>query len=131
VISRQDDAIDLYAKYQTAITYLKNDIHAQYESRIAKLQRSKEHDLKIFLPAFEKSLKQKIMAPKPKVANGVISGIVCSRDKNSAVIGGKIVQQGGSLGEVKVASIHPDHIEFERKSKRWKQKVGEPASSNW
>jgi type II secretory pathway component PulC len=83
------------------------------------------------LPKLEEKLKQNLKESKTKVAQGVISGIVYSQDKSSAVVDGKIVRQGDLLGGIKIAKIHRDHIEFEGQGKSWTQKPGQPAASYW
>ncbi len=121
----------LLATFQTRIAELKNNIYKRYETGYATLQMNKIYDLNVVLPKFEEKLKQNFKESRTEAVRGVISSIVCSRDKKSAVVGGKLVQQGDFLGEIKIAKINQDHIEFEKRDKSWTQKVGEPAGSYW
>lgn len=121
----------LFATFQTLVAESKNDIYRRYESGFATLQKNKMYSLNVVLPEIEEKLKRNLKEFRPKLTRGVISGIVYSQDKNSAVVDGKIVQQGDTLGEVKIVKIHHDHIEFEKRGKSWIQKIGEPAGSYW
>jgi len=121
----------LFATFRSLIAESKNNVYKKYKSGCVTLQKNKIYDLNVVLPKLEQKLKQNLKASETGTARGVISGIVYSQDKTSAVVGGKLVRQGDLLDGVKIARIHPDHIEFERNDKSWTQKTGQPAGSYW
>ena len=129
--SERSRSARLFATFQSLIAESKNDVYRQYETGCVTLQKNKMYDLNVVLPKLEEKLKQNLKESKIKVAQGVVSGIVYSQSKSSAVVGGKVVQQGDFLDGVKIVKVHRDYIEFERQSKSWKQKPGEPAGSYW
>ena len=121
----------LFTTFQTLVAASKNNIYKKYEAGFATLQKNKTYALNVLLPELEEKLKQNLTKSQDKIAGGVISGIVCSEDKNSAVVDGKIIQQGDTLGQIKVVKVHHEHIEFEKNGKNWTQKIGEPGGSYW
>jgi hypothetical protein len=52
-----------------------------------------------------------------------ITGIIHSKDKPSAILGGKIIHEGDSHHGVKIVKIHKDKIEFEANGRRWTQQL--------
>jgi len=53
----------------------------------------------------------------------IVTGIVYSRDKPSAVIGAQIVHEGDEVSGVTVVKINKDSVKLELNGKRWTQKV--------
>ncbi|TFG49399.1 MAG: hypothetical protein E4H40_03065 [Candidatus Brocadiia bacterium] len=70
---------------------------------------------------------QLVAASTSKYGNGqlVITGILYSEDKASAVINGRIVYQGDEVLGAKIMKIERKSIEFEMDGKTWTQKVQE------
>ena len=56
-------------------------------------------------------------------ANRLVTGILYSENKPSAIIGNRIVHEGDTLYGIKVIKIYEDKVEFEKNDKRWIQSV--------
>jgi len=65
------------------------------------------------------------------VRYGLITGIVYTEEKPSALIDGEIVHEGDTIQGVQVVKIHRDRIEFKKKWKSWTQQTREQPSSAW
>jgi hypothetical protein len=52
-----------------------------------------------------------------------ITGIIHSKDKPSAILGGRIVHEGDTQYGIKIIQIHKDQVEFEENGKRWTQRL--------
>jgi hypothetical protein len=53
----------------------------------------------------------------------IVTGIVYSHDKPSAVIGAQIVHEGEEISGVTIVKINKNSVEFKMNNKRWTQKV--------
>ncbi len=53
----------------------------------------------------------------------LVTGILYSEDKPSAVIGNQIVYEGDTLHGINVVKIYKNKVEFEKNGKRWTQPV--------
>lgn len=74
------------------------------------------------LPAASTSPKP---APSRSSKKGFVSGIAYSEDNAIAFVNGKMVSEGSVVDGLTVVKINQTTVEFERKGKRWTQKVGE------
>jgi hypothetical protein len=54
-----------------------------------------------------------------------VKSILYSKDKPSVVIGNKLIYLNGQVNGAVVAEIHKDYIVFEKRGKRWSQRVAE------
>ena len=65
----------------------------------------------------------------------LISSIVYSADKASAVIDDRIVHEGDTIGDVTVVKIFKDRVVFEKEGTgatlRWTQKIREVLTAHW
>ncbi|MHC4070057.1 MAG: thioredoxin fold domain-containing protein [Planctomycetota bacterium] len=52
-----------------------------------------------------------------------LTGIIYSQDNPMAIVEGKIVHQGDTIGDVKVLKIHKDRVEFEKSGRTWNQSM--------
>lgn len=120
-----------FAKVQSLIAEAKSDVLAGYDQAAARLEKQKSYALTVRLPELEERLKENLSAEKPQPTVGLVSGIVYSERKPSAIIGGKIVYQGESANGVKIVRIYRDRVEFEKNGKKWEQKVREPSKAFW
>jgi len=116
---------------QSLITERKSDILAKMAFETADLERQKNYALTVTLPELEKQLKQDMLKPEPKLTRGLVTGIVYSADKPSAVIDRKIVHDGDVMYGTTVVKIYQDSVKFSKKSRNWEQKVQEPPKSYW
>ena len=108
-----------------------NRVLRGYSAAQVQLEAEKEYALNVQLPAFREQLRNNVLNPPQAPANGTVSGIVYSDDMASAVIGTKIVRQGEKIDDIKVVKINSEGVEFEKNGRRWTQKIGEAASSQW
>jgi len=111
------------------IAQLKSEIVASSELEAMKLQRHKEYAI---AAAIHKLMTQ--TEPPTEQATktvGLISGIVYSGDNPLVIIDGQILRQGQSIRGVRVIRIHRDHVDLEKDSTTWTQKVGQPPADNW
>lgn len=63
--------------------------------------------------------------------HGLITGIIYTEEKPSALIDGEIVHEGDTIHGVKVVKIYKDKVQFEKKWKRWTQQTREQPSRAW
>jgi hypothetical protein len=130
-----EDTIDKspkrFAEVQSRIAEAKNDVLAGYDREAAKLEKQKRYALTVRLPELEEHLKENLSAEKPQLTVGLISSIVYSERKPSAIIGDRITHQQETMQGVKIVRIYRDRVEFEKNGKKWEQKVREPAKAYW
>ena len=63
---------------------------------------------------------------------GLVTGIMYSQNRPSALIGNRIiVHEGEIVHGVKVLEIHKDKVLFEKDSVTWAQAIGDTPSSHW
>ena len=120
-----------FAEVQSRIAEAKNDVLAGYDREAARLEKQKRYALTVRLPELEERLKENLSAEKPQPTVGLISSIVYSERKPSAIIGDKITHQQETMQGVKIVRIYRDRVEFEKNGKKWEQKVREPAKAYW
>jgi len=120
-----------FAVAQSLIAERKSEILAKLEYETADLERQKDYALTVTLPELEKRLKEDQLKPEPKPTHGVVTGIVYSEDKPSAIVDRKIVHEGDVIYGATVVKIYRDNVKFSRKSKNWEQKVQQPPESYW
>ena len=120
-----------FAVAQSLIAERKSEILAKLEYETADLERQKDYALTVTLPELEKRLKEDQLKPEPKPTHGVVTGIVYSEDKPSAIVDRKIVHEGDVIYGATVVKIYRDNVKFSRKSKNWEQKVQQTPESYW
>ena len=74
-----------------------------------------------------------IKAAPEEVNKGVVGAIMYSRTSPLCMVNGtdRILKEGDSIGDIVIAKIHPDQVEFTRGSQRWTQLVGRSANAAW
>lgn len=126
-----------YENEKKRIAMAKINTNNDLQFTLARLNAQKQDDL----DKLEK-LRQQLIAgavamnytstPSATPKTNVITGILFSDDKSSTVlINGETVCEGSYIGDVKVVSISKKEVEFEKNSKRWKQRVSEPPNPAW
>jgi hypothetical protein len=120
-----------FAVAQSRIAERKSEILAKLEYETAGLERQKNYALTIALPELEKQLKQDLLKPEPKPTHGLVTGIVYSADKPSAIVDRQIVHEGGVIHGVTVVKIYKDKVKFSKNSKSWEQKVQQTPEPYW
>jgi len=120
-----------FAVSQSQIAERKNDILAKLECETADLERQKNYALTVTLPKLEKRLKQDLLKPKPEPTHGLVTGIVYSADKPSAIVDRKIVHEGSVIHDATVVKIDRDKVTFSKKGKNWEQKVRQSPEAYW
>lgn len=116
---------------QSRIAERKSEILAKLEFETADLERQKNYALTVTLPELEKRLKQDLLKPEPKPTHGLVTGIVYSADKPSAVVDRKIVHEGDVIYGATVVKIYRDSIKFSETGKNWEQKVQQTPEAYW
>lgn len=120
-----------FAVAQTRIAERKNRILAKLQCEAIDLEKQKQYALTTGLGELEKRLKAGLLAPEPKSPRGVVTGIVYSEDKPSAIIERDVVHEGQTIRGVKVVKIQKSRVEFDKQGQKWSQAVGELANAAW
>lgn len=120
-----------FAVVQSRIAEKKNEILAKLEYETAELERQKNYALTVALPEFEKRLKQDLLKPEPKPTHGLVTGIVYSADKPSAIVDRKIVHEGDTIHGATVVKIYKDKVKLSKNGKNWEQKVRQSPEAYW
>lgn len=120
-----------FAVTHSRIAERKSDILAKLECETADLERQRNYALTVTLPELEEQLKQDLLRPEPEPTHGLVTGIVYSADRPSAIIDRKIVHEGDTIHGVTVVKIYKDKIEFSKNSKNWEQKVQQAPEAYW
>jgi hypothetical protein len=120
-----------FAVAQSRIAERKSEILAKLEQEAADLERQKNYALTVTLPELEKQLKQDLLKPEAKPTQGLVTGIVYSADKPSAIVDRQIVHEGDVIDGVTVVKIYKDNVKFSKKSKNWEQKVQQAPEAYW
>ncbi|MFZ0034265.1 MAG: hypothetical protein WAK60_04645 [Sedimentisphaerales bacterium] len=116
---------------QSRIAERKSEILAKLEQETADLEKQKNYALTVTLPELEKQLKQNQLKPEAKPTHGVVTGIVYSADKPSAIVDRQIIREGDVIYGVKIVKIYKDNVKFSKKSKNWEQKVQQAPEAYW
>jgi hypothetical protein len=120
-----------FAVAQSLIAERKSEILAKLEYETADLERQKNYALAVTLPELEKRLKQDLLKPEPEPTHGLVTGIVYSADKPSAIVDRKIVHEGDVIYGATVVKIYRDNVKFSEKGKNWEQKVQQTPEAYW
>lgn len=120
-----------FAVVQSWIAERKNQILAKLEWETVKLEQRKQYALTVGLAQLEKQLKEDALKPEPAVTYGLVTGILYSADKPSAIVDRKIVHEGDTIHGVTVVKIFRDKVVFEKKGRGWDQKVQETPEAYW
>lgn len=67
----------------------------------------------------------------PLAAERMVTGIVFSPDRPSAVVGSQVLYEGDTTQGVTVVRIYRDKVQFEKGGAKWTQAVDERPASNW
>jgi hypothetical protein len=120
-----------FAVAQSKIAERKSEILAKLEFETADLERGRNYALTVTLPELEKRLKQDLLKPEPEPTHGLVTGIVYSADKPSAIVDRKIVHEGDVIHGATVVKIYQDKVKFSEKGKNWEQKVQQTPEAYW
>lgn len=108
----------------------RNRTAAFYSSKLLELEAQRQYSLTVRLPELEKRLKENLAAEPSKNQN-VITAIVYSSDKPSAILNGKIIHKNDSISGVQILDISSAEVVFKKGGTIWKQKVGVQDSQRW
>jgi hypothetical protein len=67
----------------------------------------------------------------PLAAERMVTGIVFSRDRPSAVVGSQVLYEGDATQGVTVVRIYRDKVQFEKGGAKWTQAVNEKPAPHW
>jgi hypothetical protein len=96
-----------------------------------KIDNERRYAIEVQLPNLEKKLKEQVLNPIEPKQEGVVTGIVYSKDKPAAIVGSQVVHPGEKIGKVRITAISPDSVEFEKGKKKWTQQIGEEPGAGW
>jgi type II secretory pathway component PulC len=96
-----------------------------------KLKNQKKYALAVEFAEFKKPLKEDASTTKSQEPYGLVTGIVYSPEKSSAVVDQKIVHEGDTIRCVVVAKIHKDKVLFEKSGNKWEQGVRQTPGTYW
>lgn len=120
-----------FAVAHSRIAERKNRILAKLEWETVNLEQRKQYALTDGLAQFEKRLKEDVLKPKPKATRGVVTGVLYSMYKPSAIVDHKIVHEGDTIHGVTVVKIYKDKVKFSKKGKNWEQEVRQTPEAYW
>jgi hypothetical protein len=120
-----------FAVAQSQIAERKSEILAKLEYETADLESGRNYALTVTLPELEKRLKQDLLKPQPEPTHGLVTGIVYSADKPSAIVDRKIVYEGDVIYGATVVKIYKDKVKFSKKGTNWEQKVQQTPEAYW
>jgi hypothetical protein len=125
------DSPERFALMQSRIAEEESRILNQYESQKIQLERNKRYAQNTGLAELKKRLKENVSAGKATLARGIVTGIVHSEDKPSAIIEGQIVYERDTIHRVRVVKIHRNKVDFIKGGQEWSQEVRETPASYW
>jgi len=67
----------------------------------------------------------------PLAAERMVTGIVFSPDRPSAVVGSQVLYEGDTTQGVTVVRIYRDKVQFEKDGAKWTQAVNEKPAPHW
>ena len=120
-----------FAVAHSQIAERKNRILAKLGWETVTLEQRKRYALTDGLAQFEKRLKEDVLKPKPKATRGVVTGVLYSMYKPSAIVDHKIVHEGDTIHGVTVVKIYKDKVKFSKKGKYWEQEVRQTPEAYW
>ncbi len=120
-----------FALMQSRIAEEESRILNQYESQKIQLERNKRYAQNTGLDELKKRLKENVAVGKATLARGIVTGIVHSEDKPSAIIDGRVVYERDTILRVRVVKIHRNRVDFVKGGQEWSQEVRETPASYW
>jgi len=120
-----------FAFLQSRIAEEKSRILNNYESRKLQLEKNKRYAKNIGVLKLREQLEENQAAVRPPLARGVVTGIVYSEDRPSAIIDGRIVYERDTILRVRVVKIHRNRVDFVKGGQQWSQEVRQTPSSFW
>ncbi|MEN6385822.1 MAG: hypothetical protein ABFD79_11585 [Phycisphaerales bacterium] len=124
-------AAKAFAKFQNEIIAMKNQIEKKRDWEILNIQRQRDYAINVSIPHLEQKLKNNQLQAQTAPTHGLITAIMISEDKTSAVINGQIAHNNDIIDGVRINKIYSDKIEFEKNGTKWEQKVQQNPSDNW
>ncbi len=105
-------------------------IRRRYESTIQELEAKKTRPAA--RPA-ERPVRPQAgdRSSAPAASLGVVTGIVHCRETAAALVDGRIFHKGDTIHDVKIISITPDAVEFEKAGAKWRQRVRQSPAPQW
>lgn len=120
-----------FAFLQSRIAEEKSRILNNYENQKLQLERNKRYAEYFGVAKLRERLKENQPAERPPLAQGVVTGIVYSEDRPSAIIDGRIVYERDTILRVRVVKIHRNKVDFVKSGRQWSQEVRQTPSSYW
>jgi hypothetical protein len=127
-----------YGRHVQRINKAIDNLMDEYELDFDHLQRRRacalddlEKEKALALAAVRSQGASSSILPISAIAQGIVTGIIYSEENPLAVIDGKVIHEGQSIGGAKVVKINQDSVELEYAGNRWSQKVNETPSPQW
>jgi hypothetical protein len=120
-----------FAVAHSWITERKNRILAKLEWEAASLEQQKQYALNEGLVQLEKQLKEEALKPEPEATRGMVTGVLYSIYKPSAIVDHKVVHEGDTIYGATVIRIYKDKVRFSKEGKNWEQGVQQSPESYW
>ena len=97
-------------------------------SKLAAVEQRKQ-----YLKADVLRIIHEIKNAPQKTNQGVVTAIMYNQKSPLCMVDGydRILKEGDSIGNIVIAKIYPDQVEFARASQKWTQLVGKPANTAW
>jgi hypothetical protein len=113
------------------IAQRKSNIMAQSEWEILNLERQKRQALSQASADFQNISGADEVDEMPFATHGVVTGILYAQENSSILIDGRIVHEGQTIYGVKLLTIRPKAVDFEKDGAVWTQKVREAREADW
>ena len=127
-----------HAVIQQEIVEAKNETLASYEQELVRFQKQRQYEL-AKIDRWERQMKGYVSVAIRDITKvsqpetlGLVSGIMYSQSRPSALIGNRIiVHEGEIVHGVKILEIYKDKVLFEKDSVTWSQAIGDAPASHW
>jgi len=127
-----------HASRQQEIVKTKNETLTSYEQELAHLEKRRQYEL-AQVDKWETQMKGYVSVAVRQITTepqsgslGLVTGIMYSQNRPSALIGNRIiVHQGDVVHGIRILEIHRDKVLFEKDSVTWAQAIGEAPALHW
>ncbi|MBN1804010.1 MAG: hypothetical protein JW837_02045 [Sedimentisphaerales bacterium] len=109
----------------------KSDIFSRSELEALNLENQKKHALASESSQLQMIIRENGPVKESDSMQGLVTSIVYSPEKSSAVIDRKIIHEGDVIDGVTVVKIYQDRIVFEKNRDRWEQIVRQIPKTYW
>jgi hypothetical protein len=116
---------------RSQIAEIENRILAKSEWEIIRLEKWKENALTVYLSELKKRLEEQLLKPETKETLGMVTGIIHSKERPSAIVDRIIVHEGDKVHGVTIIQIRRDKVALEKNGIKWEQEVRQSPQAYW